>query len=278
MMPARSLARPQVLLYLFLGLFALYSLFPVLWTLVTSFKPESEAVAYPPQLVPASVTLANYVYVLTRTSVPLYIWNTFVVSGITVALVTGTSALAGYAFARFKFHGRNLLLLGLLICVMVSGATKVIPLYLMLLQVGLLNSYWSLILTYSAELIPLSVWLMKSYIDTIPTELDEAALIDGSGKLHVFFTMILPLSVPGIIAVALMTFVRASQEFIYASTFISEPTLKTAPVGLYVFFTDIGVQWGNLTAASLLVVAPMIAIFLLLQRWFTSGLTVGAVK
>jgi multiple sugar transport system permease protein len=276
--PARSTQRPRLLLYLFLAAFALYSLFPVLWTLVTSFKPEAEAVAYPPRLIPANVTLANYVYVLTRTSVPLYVWNTFVVSGVTVALVTAASALAGYAFARFKFHGRNLLLLSLLICVMVSGATKVIPLYLMLLQVGLLNSYWSLILTYSAELIPLGVWLMKSYIDTIPIELDEAALIDGSGKLHVFFTMILPLSVPGILAVGLMTFVRASQEFIYASTFISEPTLKTAPVGLYVFFTDIGVQWGNLTAASLLVVAPMIAIFVLLQRWFTSGLTVGAVK
>jgi ABC-type maltose transport system permease subunit len=166
----------------------------------------------------------------------------------------------------------------LLICVMVSGATKVIPLYLVLLRFGQLNTHFGLILTYSAELIPISVWLMKSYLDAIPRELDEAGLTDGAGRIRVFLELVLPVSLPGLMAVILFVFVKASQEFIYASTFISEPSLKTAPAGLYLFLTEIGVQWSNLAAAGLLVVLPVVLIFLLLQRWFIGGLTAGAVK
>lgn len=277
-MRTRPLRFSHVAVYLFLGVFTLYALFPFIWTLSTSLKSATQVVAYPPRIIPDGITLQNYIYVLTHTPVPTYIMNTFIVAGGTVILVGVASALAGYAFSRFKFHGKNLILLSLLICVMISGATKVIPLYMMLLQAGLLNTYWSLILTYSAELVPISVWLMKSYIDTVPRDLDDAALVDGCGKVRAFFKIILPLTIPGLIAVLLLAFISASHEFIYAATFISEPTMKTAPAGLYIFFTDIGVEWGPLTAASILVVALIIAIFLLLQRWFISGLTVGAVK
>ena len=127
-------------------------------------------------------------------------------------------------------------------------------------------------------LIPISVWLMKSYLDAIPRELDEAGLTDGAGRIRVFLELVLPVSLPGLVAVILFVFVKASQEFIYASTFISEPNLKTAPAGLYLFLTEIGVEWSNLAAAGLLVVLPVVLIFLLLQRWFVGGLTAGAVK
>lgn len=264
--------------YLFLVLFSLYSLFPVAWTFVTSIKPEEQAVAYPPQVIPQTVTLDNYAHVIAKTPVPRYMWNSLLVAAGTVAVVVTASMLAGYAFSRFRFPGDRLLLLFLLVCVMVSGATKVIPLYLMLLRIGQLNTHLGLVLTYSAELIPISVWLMKSYLDAIPRELDEAGLTDGAGRLRVFFGLVVPVSLPGLLAVVLFVFVKASQEFIYAQTFISEPNLKTAPAGLYMFLTEIGVQWSNLAAASLLVVLPVILIFLLLQRWFVSGLTAGAVK
>ncbi len=264
--------------YLFLTRFALYSLFPVVWTFITSIKPEQQAVAYPPRFLPETVTLENYVHVITQTPVPRYMWNSLVVAAGTVAVVVVTSMLAGYAFSRFRFPGHGVLLLMLLICVMVSGATKVIPLYLVLLRFGQLNTHFGLILTYSAELIPISVWLMKSYLDAIPRELDEAGLTDGAGRIRVFLELVLPVSLPGLMAVILFVFVKASQEFIYASTFISEPSLKTAPAGLYLFLTEIGVQWSNLAAAGLLVVLPVVLIFLLLQRWFIGGLTAGAVK
>ncbi len=268
----------HVPVYLFLTLFALYSLFPVVWTFITSIKPEQQAVAYPPRFLPETVTLDNYVHVITQTPVPRYMWNSLVVAAGTVAVVVVTSMLAGYAFSRFRFPGHGVLLLMLLICVMVSGATKVIPLYLVLLRFGQLNTHFGLILTYSAELIPISVWLMKSYLDAIPRELDEAGLTDGAGRIRVFLELVLPVSLPGLMAVILFVFVKASQEFIYASTFISEPSLKTAPAGLYLFLTEIGVQWSNLAAAGLLVVLPVVLIFLLLQRWFIGGLTAGAVK
>lgn len=277
-MTPRSNRLTYVPVYLFLVLFALYSLFPVVWTFITSIKPESQAVAYPPRLLPETVTLDNYIHVITQTPVPRYMWNSLVVAAGTVAVVVVASMLAGYAFSRFRFPGHGVLLLMLLICVMVSGATKVIPLYLVLLRFGQLNTHFGLILTYSAELIPISVWLMKSYLDAIPRELDEAGLTDGAGRIRVFLELVLPVSLPGLVAVILFVFVKASQEFIYASTFISEPDLKTAPAGLYLFLTEIGVQWSNLAAAGLLVVLPVVLIFLLLQRWFVGGLTAGAVK
>ena len=277
-MKARSLSLARVGVYLFLIGFTFFALFPVVWTLSTSLKPELQATAYPPELIPRQITLDSYIHVVRKTEVLNYIWNTFAVSGGALALVLASSALAGYAFSRFRFPGRRVIMLGLLICVMVSGATKLIPLYLMLLQVGLLNSHLGLILVYSAELIPISVWLIKAYVDTLPEDLDEAALIDGAGRLRVFSAIILPLSLPAIIAVGLQAFIRSAQEFIYASTFISEPSLKTAPVGLYVFFTEVGVQWTYLAAASILIVTPVILVFLALQRWFMSGMTAGAIK
>lgn len=278
MTKASRLTRSRLLVYLFLGVFTVYGLFPVAWTLVTSLKRPQDTVTYPPQWIPDPITLQNYIDVLTRTQIPSQIGNTMIAAGAAAFLVVVSSSLAGYAFSRFEFRGKNLLLIGLLGCVMISGATKVVPLYLMLFKVGLLNNLFGLALVYAVEFIPISVWLMKGYIDTVPTEIDEAALVDGCGRLRTFVSVVLPVSIPGMIAVSLITFVRSAQEFIYAATFLTDARSKTAPVGLYMFFTELGVEWGQLTAASLIIVAPIVLIFLLLQKWFVSGLTAGAVK
>ena len=259
-------------------LFAAYSLFPLLWALVTSLKRPQDTVAYPPRWIPDPLTFQNYVEVLTRTSVPWQILNTMLAASLAAVIVVAASSLAGYGFSRFDFRGKDFLLLSLLGCVMVSGATKVVPLYLMLHKLGLLNSLSGLGLVYSVEFLPISVWLMKSYVDTIPVELDEAASVDGCSRLRTFVRIVFPLSLPGVTAVALITFVRSAQEFIYAATFLTETGVKTSPVGLYMFFTELGVEWGQLTAASLVIVLPIVLVFLLLQKWFVAGLTMGAVK
>ena len=271
-------ARSRVLVYLLLVVFTAYSLFPLLWALVTSLKRPEDAVQYPPQWLPNPLTFQNYVDVLTRTPVPYQILNTALTAGLAALTVVGTSSLAGYGFSRFSFRGKDLLMISLLGCVMVSGATKVLPLYLMLHKIGLLNSLFGLGIVYAVEFLPISVWLMKSYLDTIPIELDEAASVDGSSRLRTFVSVVLPLSMPGVVAVALITFVRSAQEFIYAATFLTETGVKTSPVGLYMFFTELGVEWGHLTAASLVVVFPIVLVFLVLQKWFVSGLTMGAVR
>lgn len=274
----RLSGRSRVFVHLLLAVFAAYSLFPLLWALVTSLKRPQDTVAYPPRWIPDPLTFQNYVEVLTRTAVPWQILNTMLAASLAAAIVVAASTLAGYGFSRFDFRGKDFLLLSLLGCVMVSGATKVVPLYLMLHKVGLLNSLSGLGLVYSVEFLPISVWLMKSYVDTIPVELDEAASVDGCSRLRTFARIVFPLSLPGVTAVALITFVRSAQEFIYAATFLTETGVKTSPVGIYMFFTELGVEWGQLTAASLVIVLPIVLVFLLLQKWFVSGLTMGAVK
>jgi len=270
--------RPRFLVYLFLTIFAVYSLFPVFWALVTSLKLPEDVVSYPPKWIPDPLTFQNYIEVLTRTQIPYQILNTLIAAGVASLTVVVTSSLAGYGFSRFNFRGKNLLLLSLLACVMISGITTVIPLYLMLHKIGLLNNLFGLAIVYSVEFIPICVWLMKSYIDTIPVELDEAALVEGCSRFRTFISVILPLTTPGVVCVALITFVRSAQEFIYATTFLTESNVKTSPVGLYMFFTELGVEWGQLTAASLIIVLPIVLVFLVLQKWFVSGLTIGAVK
>jgi ABC-type glycerol-3-phosphate transport system permease component len=275
--PSRP-ARSRTLVHLLLATFAAYSLFPLLWALVTSLKRPEDAVRYPPQWLPSPLTFQNYGDVLTRTPVPAQILNTMLAATLAAVIVVVASSLAGYGFSRFRFPGKDVLLISLLGCVMVSGATKVVPLYLMLHKMALLNSLVGLGVVYAVEFLPISVWLMKSYLDTIPMELDEAASVDGSSRLRTFVSVVFPLSLPGVVAVALITFVRSAQEFIYAATFLTETGVKTSPVGLYMFFTELGVEWGHLTAAALVVVLPIVLVFLILQRWFVSGLTMGAVR
>ena len=269
-------ARSRTLVHLLLAAFAAYSLFPLVWALVTSLKRPEDAVRYPPQWLPSPLTWQNYVDVLTRTPVPTQVLNTMIAASLAAVIVVAASSLAAYGFSRFRFLGKDVLLISLLGCVMVSGATKVLPLYLMLHKMALLNSLVGLGVVYAVEFLPISVWLMKSYLDTIPIELDEAASVDGSSRLRTFVSVVFPLSLPGVVAVALITFVRSAQEFIYAATFLTETGVKTSPVGLYMFFTELGVEWGHLTAAALVVVLPIVLVFLVLQRWFVSGLTMGA--
>ncbi len=275
--PSRP-ARSRTVVHLLLATFAAYSMFPLLWALVTSLKRPEDAVRYPPQWLPSPLTVQNYVDVLTRTPVPAQIVNTMLAATLAAVIVVVASSLAGYGFSRFRFPGKHVLLISLLGCVMVSGATKVVPLYLMLHKMALLNSLVGLGVVYAVEFLPISVWLMKSYLDTIPMELDEAASVDGSSRLRTFVSVVFPLSLPGVVAVALITFVRSAQEFIYAATFLTETGVKTSPVGLYMFFTELGVEWGHLTAAALVVVLPIVLVFLILQKWFVSGLTMGAVR
>ncbi len=282
-MPRSRALRPRAWLeravvYLFLVAFSVFTLFPVAWTLVTSLKPEQKAVAFPPTWLPRPATIANYAEVIEKTPFPRFIGNTLRVALATVGIVATVSLVAAYGFSRFAFRGKTALFVGLMACVMIAGATKVIPLYLLLLKVGLLNSLFGLVVTYSAELVPTGVWLLKAYLDSIPTELDDAALIDGCSHGGVLWRVIVPLALPGLIATSLLAFLRAAGEFIYATTFLSDPWSKTAPVGIYMFITEVGVQWGRLSAAAMLFAVPLIVVFLILQRYFRSGLVVGSVR
>jgi ABC-type glycerol-3-phosphate transport system permease component len=268
----------RVLTYGFLLVFLVYSMTPLGWMLATSFKPEEQTKEYPPRLIPKTVTLENYHRVLTQTMMPRFLLNSLILSGGTMVAVLGLASLAGYGFSRYRFPGKHFIFLAMLASVMISGISVIVPLYVMFLRLGLLNTYWPLLCIYVTQALPISVWLLKAYFDTIPLELDESALIDGCTRIQVLRRVILPTSKPGLVAAALYTFVVVWREFIIAATFVAKENLKTMPVGIYMFFTELGIEWGKLGAASMLVAIPPIILFFTFQRWFNPGAVTGALK
>jgi ABC-type glycerol-3-phosphate transport system permease component len=162
--------------------------------------------------------------------------------------------------------------------VMISGISTIVPLYVMFRELGLLNTYWPLLCIYVSQALPISIWLLKAYFDAIPREIDEAGLIDGCSQLRVLVQLILPVSRPALVAVSLYSFVVVWREFIIAATFAADIQVKTMPVGLYMFFTELGIEWGKLSAAAVLVALPPMILIVAFQKWFNPGGVAGAIR
>lgn len=263
------------LVYIGAGIFAFL---PILWVISTSFKPKQEIFSYPPQLIPSSPTLQNYLYVLRGTPLPQYFLNSLIVAVLTTILVLILSSFAAYGFSRYTFKGKYVVLIVIIGTQMIPGITNIIPLYLIMNRLHLLNTYLSLILIYSAMNIPFSIWILKGFFDSIPTSLDESALIDGCSRIKAFYKVILPLSAPGLSTVAIYTFVMSWNEFVLALVLISTQIKQTLPLGIYMFSNTYQVSYHSISAACLIAIIPIITLFILLQDYFVSGLTKGAVK
>ena len=268
----------SIVTYGFLVLFLVYSTFPLLWIAITSIKPEGQATEFPPRFIPRTVTFENYISVITDTMMPQFIFNSMVLSFGTIICVLVLGSLAAYGFSRFQFPGKNVIFIGILASVMISGISTIVPLYVMFREVGLLNTYWPLLFIYVSQALPISIWLLRAYFDSIPRELDEAGLIDGCSRLRVLIQLILPLSRPALVAVSLYSFVVVWREFIIAATFATDIKIKTMPVGLYMFFTELGIEWGKLSAAAILVALPPMILIVVFQRWFSPGAVSGAIR
>jgi ABC-type glycerol-3-phosphate transport system permease component len=276
--PARHTPVQGYVTYCFLLLFLVYSAFPLLWMAITSIKPEDQATEFPPRFIPRTVTFENYLGVLTETLMPRFVLNSLILSVGTIACVLVLGALAAYGFSRYRFPGKNVILIGMLASVMISGISIIVPLYVMFRELGLLNTYWPLLCIYVSQALPISIWLLKAYFDAIPREIDEAGLIDGCSRLRVLVHLILPVSRPAIVAVSLYSFVVVWREFIIAATFAADIQVKTMPVGLYMFFTELGIEWGKLSAAAILVALPPMILIVAFQKWFNPGGVTGAVR
>lgn len=270
--------RGEVARYGFLAVFLVYSMFPLLWMVITSVKPEEQTTEFPPRFIPRTVTFENYVGVVTETLMPRFVLNSLILSVGTIACVLVLGALAAYGFSRYRFPGKNVILIAMLASVMISGISTIVPLYVMFREVGLLNTYWPLLCIYVSQALPISIWLLKVYFDAIPREIDEAGLIDGCSRLRVLVQLVLPVSRPALVAVSLYSFVVVWREFIIAATFATDVQIKTMPVGLYMFFTELGIEWGKLTAAAVLVALPPTILIVAFQKWFNPGAVAGAVR
>ncbi|MDF2798262.1 MAG: transporter permease [Devosia sp.] len=253
-------------------------LFPFWWMGLSSIKTLRELYTIPPIWWPSMPTLENYRKVLFESNIPRYFLNSVVVSVGSTGLALILAIFASYGFARFNFRGKPLLQSFVLVGQLLPTAAIIVPLFITLRVLGLVNTYWGLILVYMILTLPLSVWMLTSYFKAIPVELEEAAIIDGASRIGCLFRITLPLSVPGLVSVLVYAFVTTWNEFIFALCFATDSSVKTLPIGLAEFSTEFNTDWGAVMAASVVMTLPIAILFLSMQRLFVGGMTAGATK
>ena len=264
--------------FVVLALGAFILMVPFLYMLSTSFKPNSVVLEIPPQLVPHHPTTANYTQAWTSNRFGRYFLNSLFVALATTALALLLSSMMAYAFARFRFPGRNVLFALLLIGLMVPAMMLLIPQFLLAKQLTLLNSLWGLIVFYTGGNLALNTFLLRAFFQDIPVELEEAMVVDGAGPWKRFWRLILPLSRPALAIVCIFTFLASWDEFTWALTTINDPSKYTLPIAIALFQGQHSTSWGLVFAASTIAIVPAIAIFVAFQRQFVSGLATGALK
>ncbi|MEX1138981.1 MAG: sugar ABC transporter permease [Bacteroidota bacterium] len=268
----------KALSYTVLAVFSLIAIFPI-WQIVNiSLRPGNQLLSTTLEIIPSGATFENYIMLLTERDFLTWMWNSTVIS--LAVTLTGVllSSMAGYGFSRFRFYGKRFGLLTLLTSQMFPVTMLLLPMYIMLINLGLINTYLGVIIVYSATALPFCIWTMKGYYDTIPTSLEEAARIDGCTLFGAFYRVILPLAAPALVITALFSFMTAWSEYLVASQILQDTQLWTLPLGLKSFEATMSTEWGMYGAASMIVMIPVVILFLALSRWLVSGLTLGSVK
>jgi ABC-type glycerol-3-phosphate transport system permease component len=266
------------LIYSVIAVYLFITVAPLVWVLSTSFKPNQEAIIFPPKFLPDHPTLENYFFVLTDSKLVLSLINSLIVSVGSTALSVTVSALGGYAFARYDFKGKNLLMSTILALFMIPVVINIIPLYIMLANVGLLNSLVALVLTFQILIIPLNIFLLKNYFESLPKELEEAALIDGCSKLGALIRITIPMSLPGFLIAAILSFRFSWNEFVLPVVIANKPDSMIFQVALYQFISLYRIDWGYLTAGINIAIIPVVVLMLIFQKKMIRGLTLGAVR
>lgn len=252
--------------------------FPVYWMINSSLKGPGELFLRAPTFFPHSPVWSNYSDVFVVLHYFQYLSNSLIVALLTTVLSVVIGCISGYSFARFKYRGRKSAVFVLLVSQMFPAALLVIPMFVILNKIGLINTQLGLILAYTAFILPFSVWMMKGFYATIPIELEEAAMLDGCTRLQALGRVVLPLAAPGAASTAAFAFVSSWNEFLFALNLTTNDSARTLPVGLSLLLSPYFNNWGVLMTAGVLTSIPTVIMFLLLQRFLTRGLTAGAVK
>jgi multiple sugar transport system permease protein len=258
-------------------LILIFALLPWFWMMLSSFRPDSDLTRTPLRILPSTLTLVNHIELLQRTSFLQNLRDSLVVATGAVVLGLVLALPVAYAFARFRFRGRQALRLGFLVINMFPVVMLILPLFILLRQLGLLDTYFALIAGHATFTLPFAVWLLTSYIEGIPPDLDQAAMIDGATRLQTLRLVILPLALPGVVAVGIYLFIASWNEYLFA-LMLAGREVRTVTVALQMFIGENQIQWGLLMAGGTLVALPVTLLFLLAQRQLVSGLTGGAVK
>jgi multiple sugar transport system permease protein len=255
-----------------------FCMFPLVWTLLTSLKYEADIVTQTMQYIPKRITFDNYVAIWTQSGFPTLVFNSFVVTATTVVLCLITGTLAAYSFSRFHYPGRGALMLGYLVIRMFPAVLMIIPLFILMRGVGLLDSRLGLALAYTSFLLPLFVWMLKGFFDAAPKELESAARIDGCTRLGAMVRIVLPLARNGLVATSVFVAIAAWNEFLFALMLTTSQGSRTWPVGLQLMVGEFQLPWGVLAAGGIISIIPVMILFAIVQRIMVHGITAGAVK
>ena len=264
--------------YFVLIIFTLFAIFPILRVVSISLRPGNRLLSRSLAVIPDEATLDAYIRLITEEPFLRWLSNSIIVSMAVTLIGTGLAMTAGYAFSRYRFRGKETSLLAIITTQMFPVTMLLLPLFIMLIRLGLYDSYFGLIIAYSATALPFTVWQMKGYYDTIPFSLEEAAMIDGANQIYAFYRIIVPLALPAIAITALFSFMTAWSEYLVAAVLLQDQDLYTLPIGLKQFTSNMEVAWGLYAAGAILVSLPVVLLFVLLSRWVISGLTLGSVK
>ena len=264
--------------YAVLSVFVLISIFPIWQVVNISLRPGDQLLPTSLELIPDRATVDNYLRLFTRSGFLQWMGNSALISFVVTLTGISLASTAGYGFSRFQFIGKKIGLLSLLTTQMFPATMLLLPMYIMLINLGLINTYLGVIVIYTATALPFCIWTMKGYYDTIPFSLEEAARIDGCTHFSAFYRVILPLAAPAMVITALFSFMTAWSEYLVAAQILQDTALWTLPVGLKSFEASMSTEWGLYGAGSIVVMVPVVVLFLALSRWLVSGLTLGSVK
>ncbi len=271
--------RPRIGLYLLVALSVVISFLPIVWLILTSMKTTAGIYAWPPQYIPSPFTLENYIKILRDSpELLLYVLNSFIVGVGCTAVTLGIGGLAGYALSRLRLKYAAALMVAILAVSMFPPVSLLPSLFQNFLEAGLLNTYQGLILAHTGLFLPFAVWMLASYFATLPTEIEEAAKMDGMGTLRIFLTVVIPLSWPGFVATGLIVFIFSWNEFPLALVLMSQNAMRTAPVGISLYPGEYAFPWETISTATVIAIVPILIITAIFQKQIVGGLTAGAVK
>jgi multiple sugar transport system permease protein len=268
----------NILSYAVMITMALVCVGPILWTLLTSLKYETDIVTRDMQYIPTRITFENYVKLWNQSSYPTLVINSVIVTSTTVLICLLTGTIGAYAFSRFQFKGRTQLMLGYLVVRMFPAVLMIIPLFIVMRQFGLLDSTLGLAIAYTSFLLPMFVWMLKGFFDAAPKELESAARIDGTTRLGAMFMVVIPIARNGLLATCVFVGIAAWNEFLFALMLTTSQGSRTWPVGLQLMVGEFQLPWGMLAAGGIISILPVIVLFAIVQRAMVAGLTAGAVK
>lgn len=268
---------------LFYGLVILifvWCVFPLYWAFVSSIKPDRDLFEKNPTFIPRRITFENYVKVFKERPFHVNIKNSIIVAGVTTILSLAVGSLSAYSIARIKFRGKKIVMSLILSVSMFPQISILGSIFLILRALKLINTYTGLILPYTAMNIPLTVWVLQNFFRELPKEIEEAAFIDGASKFRTLWSIVLPMSAPGLVATGLLTFIASWNEFLFALTFMQRPNLYTVPVAIALFkgASQYEIPWGQLMAAAVIVTMPLVILVLIFQNRIIAGLSAGAMK